>query len=45
MTIATINIPYAGDIGEKRRHIEIPAQEPLEVPDTIEAPQPEEVPA
>lgn len=34
--------PVAGDIGEKRRHIEIPAEEPLEIPAPVE---PEKVPA
>lgn len=35
-----MNTPLAGDIGEKRKHIEL---EPVEAP--IEVPQPETVPA
>jgi hypothetical protein len=40
-------IPVAGDIGEKKRHVEIPAEEPVRVPATVPAePQPAEpVPA
>lgn len=35
--------PINGDIGEKRRHIEIPDEEPAEIP--VTEPEPEKVPA
>lgn len=34
-----------GDIGEKKKHVEIPAEEPIEIPTVAPQPAEEPVPA